>query len=240
MLAFITVLLLAQLGETPGEMVKKAGRVGVSIEKRNGVIVVDEVDPESDAAKKGLKIGDQLLRIDLESTEGMGESAASGRLRGLHGTSVHLTVLPRGQMMPKNLVVTRDVHTYSGGETGIVGDRPDPASSTAQKRRTIEARVESLEITAGEPDEEALRDAFARGAADVATCVGAVGELLPNGIPELGATMTFRREGTISVRTEPPSADLASCLGRKSIGWKTPKPGKEPTVVKVRWTLVHP
>lgn len=232
-----TILLLGQLGETPGEMAKKAGRIGVAIEKKSGVIVVESVDKDSDAEKQGLKVGDQILRIDFDTTSSMGESTAAGRLRGLHGSKVQLTVLPRASMTPRSVEVLRDVHTYAGGETGMVGDVK--VSDPARKRRQIESSVASVEVTGGSPDEDELRAAFARGAADIATCVGAVGELLPNDLAELGATMTFRKDGSISVRTEPPSADLASCLGRKSISWKVPKAGKEPTVVKARWTLTH-
>jgi len=234
-MVLLALVLLAQLGETPGEMAKKAGRVGVSIEKRNGVLVVDKVDAESDAAKQGINVGDQVLRIDFENTTGMGESNAQGRLRGLIGSTVQLTILPRASMTPKTLTIARDVQAYPGS----VGSSTS-ASAEAAKRSVIEAKIESVEITGGSADEEEIRDAFARGVSDVATCVTAVGEMLPNGITEIGANLTFRKEGSVSIRTDPPSADLASCIGRRTTDWKMPKAGAEPTVVKVRWTLVRP
>lgn len=232
------VLLLAQLGQTPAEMIERAGRIGVTLDKRGGRIVVDEVSPGTSAAEAGLQVGDQLLRIDFANTESMSESTASGRLRGLYGSRLRLTVLPRGQMMPRTVEVVRDVKTYGGADSGIVGDVKEKGTAEEAARAPIlEAELQAVEVTGGPHDHDAVRPAFERSTADVATCVGAVGEMLPNDLEAVAATFTFRREGTVSVRTDPPSADLASCLGRKTAGWKLPKAAKEPTVVRASWII---
>ena len=57
------------------------------------------------------------------------------------------------------------------------------------------------------PAADVLQPLFGEATPDVGTCVGALADLLPNDLSTLGATFTFRREGSISVRTEPPSAD---------------------------------
>jgi hypothetical protein len=231
------LLLFAQLGETPNDYARDAARVGLAVDKRNGAIVVTAVDDGSSAAKLGIHVGDEILRIDLENAREMSESAAGGSLRGMVGTHVNLTLLPRGAMVPRTVSVERDVKVYMPGGSQLTFD--DAQSLTAPRTHgTIDVKVTSFEVTSG-PDADTLQPLFGSGTPDVGTCVGALGELLPNDLATLGATFTFRREGSISVRTEPPSADLASCLGRRSVGWKIPKAGKTPTVVKVTWSITR-
>ena len=239
MLSFVSAMvLLAQLGQSPSEYADRAGRVGMVIDKRNGALVVEEVTPKSSAEKEGIKIGDQILRIDLRNTQEMGQSESIGALRGIHGTRVQLTVLPRGAMVPRTVEVVRDVKIYGGADSGLVGDVPDPtAREGLKKRQTLEAKLEDITVEHASKSLDDMRELFGRASPDIATCVGALRDVLPNDLAEIGATFTFRKDGTVSVRSEPPSADVASCFGRSSKLWKLPKAGKEPMVVKARWTL---
>jgi hypothetical protein len=237
------LVILAQLNQTPGEMVAKAGRVGIEVKKISGSIVVQAVSNGSSAETVGLKVGDQVLRIDIENTSSSSQSDASAALRGVFNSGVTLTVLPRGSMMPRTVDVKRDVRLYDVGNQATI-DTNDfarkPPESETQARKVIAAQLLDLKKTGGTVPEDALREPFTRASADVATCVGALDELLPADLATLGATFTSRHDGTISVKTDPPSGDLASCLGRRSTSWKIPKPGKDPTVVEVHWTITRP
>lgn len=238
--ALHAVVLFAQLGQSPGDYADRAGRVGLEIDKRNGALVVEAITPKSSAEQAGIKIGDQILRIDLDNTQTMGQSAAIGALRGIHGTRVQLTILPRGAMMPRTVEVVRDVKIYGGADSGIVGDVVDPTlREGVKKKRTVEAQLEDITVEHAPKPLEDMRVLFGRASPDVATCVGALRDLLPNDIPEIGATFTFRKDGSVSVRSEPPSADVATCFGRATTKWKLPKAGKEPMVVKARWSLTR-
>ena len=240
MIPLAALVFLAQIGQTPNDYARDAARIGATIGKREGAIVISAVEDGSSAQKSGLKIGDQLLRIDMDDATSMSQSAADAALRGMIGSHVRLTVLPRGGMVPRTVEVERDVRVYlpDAGPMTIGGD-PSSAADAADIHRkpVITVVVDDVQVTSG-PDAIELKPIFERGAPDVATCVGAAADFLPKDLATLSATMTFARAGTISVRTDPPSGDLSSCLGRKAAGWKTPKPDKKtPTIVKITWSI---
>ena len=236
---FAAVLLLAQFGENPNERMGKAARIGVDLERVNGILVIQQVTPGSSAETAGLKVGDQILRIDMDNAERFSEGEALAALRGLWGTKTTLTVLPRAQMLPKRVDVSRDVRVYMDHAHSSPMDPSEVMGAIPEvgAQPLIEAAV--VDVTfGGLPASPEMRDSFGRGAADVATCVGALSELLPADLPEVRATFTVKRE-TITVRTEPISGDLSSCLGRKAVGWKLPLPGgkDDPHVFVARWTI---
>ena len=237
---FAGVLLLAQFGQTPQEIASTAGRVGIDVTRAGGNIVVSAVTPGSSAEAIGLKVGDQVLRIDVDNTQAKSQSAASAALRGVYLSSVTLTVLPRGSMLPRTIDVKRDVrlydvaHSATADSSDFAERKPEIASSA---KPVITAKVTDFQKTGGAVSEEKLRAAFDRSPSDVATCIGALDEVLPNGLDRIGATFTFKKEGSVAVRTDPPSGDLSSCLGRSAARWKVPKAGKEPTVVQIFWQI---
>lgn len=238
-----SVLLLAQFGETPQEIASKAGRVGIEVTRRSGNIVVSDVTAGSSAEKMGLKVGDQVLRVDVENVVGKGQSAAAATLRGVYLSKVTLTVLPRGQMLPRTLEVARDVRLYDVSHTATASTDDLKTRDTAEDgdaAPVISVQIADYTHVSGTGPEEKVHRAFARSPADVATCVGALADVLPEKLDTLTATFTIKTAGIVTVRTDPPSGDLASCLGRKSGEWKVPKPGrKEPTVVKMTWTITR-
>src|SRR5690349_4464492 len=95
------LLLLAQLNPSPNDVVRDAGRVGLEVDKRGGALVITSVDAGCSAEKAGVKVGDQLLRVDLEATASMSASAVNGDLRGVFGSKVKLVLLPRAAMLPR-------------------------------------------------------------------------------------------------------------------------------------------
>ncbi len=224
----------AQFGETPAEIAARAGRVGVHVERRGDVIVVDEVDAGTAAERAGLKVGDQVLRIDLAATDRFSASDAMAALRGLYGSRALLTVLPRAQMLPRTVEVERDVRVYLDSQGPSKGAAESVAAATPTPGApSVRVRLESVDVPP-EADREAFRAAIDRGAADVSACLSAVAELLPSDLAGFSATLSIAPD-EIRVRTQPPSADLASCLGRKAAGWSIPR--RVPLAVGAAWSI---
>lgn len=245
---FALPLLLAQLGDNPNEVVSRAGRVGISLDRRGDVLVINAIEPGSSAETVGLKIGDQVLRIDLDNAERLSVSEAGALLRGALGTRSTLTILPRAAMLPKRIDVLRDVRLYLANENNrITPEAPGTKSPGGGADPSATRRIDASFVEAtqgGKPAIAGITDALAKSGVDVATCIGALRDVLPDGFPtEFAANVSVKREA-ITVRTEPPSGDLASCLGRKAIEWRLPPPGRKDPPIEFRatwrWVEVPP
>ena len=238
-------LLFAQFNETPNETVSKAGRVGITVDRRGDVLVVSAVDAGSAAETAGLKIGDQVLRIDLDDTASYSNSDAAAALRGAHGSRVTLTVLPRAAMMPRRLDVVRDVRVYLAHDGSSKMDAAEVKEAIASIARDDAAAPRVHTATLGSVTQpganltrEDVRAALQASGPDVATCLGALRDVLPAGFPaEFAADFTVKKDA-IGVRTEPPSGDLASCLGKQAARWKLPRPKKKegPITFRATWS----
>jgi carboxyl-terminal processing protease len=69
------------------------GGLGVVVTMREGVITVVEPMPDTPGAKAGILPGDQIVKIDGQSTEKMDLNDAIDKLRGEPGQKVTLTIL---------------------------------------------------------------------------------------------------------------------------------------------------
>lgn len=83
--------------------------VGMEIDVRQGVLTVVSPLKGTPAERAGLKAGDQILKIDGVSTEGLDVTSAVKQIRGPKGSVVTLTILRSGWNAPKEMPVTRDV-----------------------------------------------------------------------------------------------------------------------------------
>ena len=83
--------------------------VGMEIEVKNQVLTVVAPLKNSPALAAGIKSGDQILKINGESTEGLDTSAAVDKIRGPKGTKVVLTIRREGWDEPRDISVVRDV-----------------------------------------------------------------------------------------------------------------------------------
>lgn len=96
--------------------------VGMEVEVKNQVLTVVSPLKGTPASQAGIKSGDQILKIDGISTEGMDTSTAVGKIRGPKGTQVALIIARQGWSAPREIKVTRDVINVP---TVISTPRPD-------------------------------------------------------------------------------------------------------------------
>lgn len=82
--------------------------VGMEIGMRENILTVIAPLEDSPAERAGVKTGDQILRIDEKSTEGMTIDRAVKLIRGEKGTQVKLTIAREGRDNLLEISVTRD------------------------------------------------------------------------------------------------------------------------------------
>ncbi len=81
--------------------------IGVDLALVEDRLEIVRVYPRSPAWEAGLARHDRILRIDGQGVEALPAEVAAERLRGKSGTPVKLQVLPAGQMMPRDIELTR-------------------------------------------------------------------------------------------------------------------------------------
>jgi carboxyl-terminal processing protease len=81
--------------------------IGISVEVRDGRLLVSRVVDGSPAATAGLRVGDAIARIDEDDVVNPELAAIVERLRGPRGTRVALTVRREGTASPLRLDVVR-------------------------------------------------------------------------------------------------------------------------------------
>jgi len=91
--------------DTEGEF----GGLGIEITVRRGWLTVVTPILGTPAWQAGVMAGDQIIKIDGRSTEGMDIREAVKQLRGLKGTKVTITVLHPGAQKPADITITRAV-----------------------------------------------------------------------------------------------------------------------------------
>lgn len=85
--------------------------IGIEIGMQNKLVTVITPLDESPAAKAGLKSGDTIVKIDgKDATESSLPDAVS-RIRGAKGTTVVLTIVPKGTAELKEVSIVRDLIT---------------------------------------------------------------------------------------------------------------------------------
>ncbi len=82
--------------------------VGMEIGMRNNILTVIAPIKDTPAYRAGIGAGDQILKIDDTSTEGMAVDEAVTLIRGRKGTHVRLTLLPSGSTTPREVEIIRD------------------------------------------------------------------------------------------------------------------------------------
>lgn len=83
--------------------------IGIEITIVDGKLTVVSPIEDTPAFHEGLKAGDHIVEINGESTEDITIMDAVKQIRGPRGTTVELTILSRGETVPKTVTIARDV-----------------------------------------------------------------------------------------------------------------------------------
>ena len=95
--------------------------IGVQITTLNEVITVTAVFRGTPAEESGLQVGDRIIAVNDESTEGWTTGDASNAIRGEVGTTVNLAIARQGLTVPLRPTVRRDSVHVEAAEADIVG-----------------------------------------------------------------------------------------------------------------------
>jgi len=83
--------------------------LGIEITIKDGVLTVVSPIEDTPAFRAGVLAGDQILKIDGESTKNLTLMDSVKRLRGPKGTKVTITIMREGFAKPRDFTLTRDV-----------------------------------------------------------------------------------------------------------------------------------
>jgi carboxyl-terminal processing protease len=83
--------------------------LGIEITIKEGILTVVSPIEETPAYKAGILAGDQILKIDGESTKNFTLMDSVKRLRGPRGTKVTITIMREGFAKPRDYTLVRDV-----------------------------------------------------------------------------------------------------------------------------------
>jgi len=119
--------------------------VGMEVGIRDDVLTIIAPLPGTPAERAGVRAGDQIIRIDGESTDGMGVDAAIKRIRGEKGTEVMLTIYREGEEELKEIGIVRDTINI-------------PTIETESKDGVFVIRLYNFSAVAEARLQEALRD----------------------------------------------------------------------------------
>lgn len=104
--------------ETQGEF----GGLGITIGLREKILTVISPIEDTPAFRKGIKAGDQILKIEGESTMGITLHDAVKQLRGKPQTDVTITIHRESVDKPFDVTITRDIIKVSSVKSNIIGD----------------------------------------------------------------------------------------------------------------------
>ncbi|ADO74166.1 S41 family peptidase [Stigmatella aurantiaca] len=90
--------------DTSGEF----GGLGIEIARKGERIIVVAPIDDTPAARAGLRAGDEILRIDEQSIQGLDLAAVLQKMRGPAGKRVLLTLMREGFNAPRDIAIIRD------------------------------------------------------------------------------------------------------------------------------------
>jgi carboxyl-terminal processing protease len=83
--------------------------LGIEITIKDGILTVVSPIEETPAYKAGILAGDQIVKIDGESTKNFTLMDSVKRMRGPRGTKVTITIMREGFTKPRDFTLIRDV-----------------------------------------------------------------------------------------------------------------------------------
>ena len=109
----------------------------------SGRLTVVEVFENTPAMQAGMKIGDQIVRIDNESTVNITTSEAADRLRGVPGTKVKVQVKRQNSVL--NFNITRRMVPINSVEWKMLKEKVGYVKLNAFQENSAEEMLEALE-----------------------------------------------------------------------------------------------
>jgi carboxyl-terminal processing protease len=85
------------------------GGIGIEITMVKDVLTVVSPIEDTPAYKAGVKAGDQIIKINGDSTKDITIMEAVKKLRGPKGTKVTITILREGMAKPEDMTINRDI-----------------------------------------------------------------------------------------------------------------------------------
>lgn len=240
--AVLSLLVPAAVAAQSDPNLGAPARVGFEIDKSGDVLVISKIIAGTSAEDAGLKIGDQVLRVDQLNVIDMSVRKVEPMLRGPRGTAVTVTVLPRMEMLPRTVTLQRDSDDDSPveGASGSAADaikRMAKASREARKARTALV-IEHVDFVSKGQPEQALRDALAARVKDVDQCVHAVPGFPTTDDGHFDVRYSLKGSGYLGVRVEPIDADVQVCIAAKAAHWTLPAPHEPPAELVARYSVV--
>lgn len=149
----------------------------------------------SPAEQAGLKAGDRLLAVDGEDVTSLAIDQIVNRIRGQEGTTVTITVLPRGRTQPQEVEVTRgEIAVPSLSWTFI------PSSNSSSNSKIALIRLSQFGASVSQELIQALTEAQKRGGTGLIVDVrGNPGGLLRQAIE---VSSQFLQEGDVMQETD--------------------------------------
>ena len=95
--------------------------IGVQITNLNEAITITAVFRDTPADESGIQVGDLIIAVNDESTEGWTTTDASEKIRGEVGTTVDLAIARQGLTAPLRPTVRRDSVHVEAAEADLVG-----------------------------------------------------------------------------------------------------------------------
>ncbi len=121
------------------------GGVGLRIDSRDGWIQVVSPIADSPAARAGLVSGDQIVRVEGQSTQGWSTPRAAHLLRGEPGTDVSITVRRAGFADSLSFTITRGkIHVNSVEGTKMVAPQVGYLHLTTVSRQSATEVLEEI------------------------------------------------------------------------------------------------
>lgn len=103
--------------ETQGEF----GGLGITIGMKDKILTVIAPIEDTPAFRKGIQAGDQIIKIEGDSTAGMTLHDAVKKLRGAPNTDVTITIMRTNAKKPFDVTITRDVIKVSSVKSNMIG-----------------------------------------------------------------------------------------------------------------------
>ena len=98
------------------------GGIGIEITMVKDVLTVVSPIEDTPAYKAGVKAGDQIIKINGDSTKDITIMEAVKKLRGPKGTKVSITILREGMAKPEDITMSRDIIKIKSVKSKIYND----------------------------------------------------------------------------------------------------------------------